>query len=168
MANNSMARLGVVHLDPTNPNKIFNPDTGRYVYIDKEIGQSLLRKYGNSIRQDREDLKQSKSIDYDALDIIQNQISQYKEYVAKEPYHDAAEMILDALSEVQKSSTGLQALQAQYHKPNQESQIVEKVQNIIEELIEIFTILKEQGFRMGSARYPGPNTAWKNLVKRYL
>lgn len=165
---NSMAFSGVVHLDPTNPNKIFNPDTGRYVYMDKEIGQSLLRKYGRTLMKNQDGDKvgsvfslplATKTIDYDALDIIQNQISQYKEYVAKEPYHEAAEMILKALTEIQKSFENIQGHQ---------SQTTEKIQDIISELIEVFNALQEHGFRLGPSKYPGPNNTWKSLVQRYL
>jgi hypothetical protein len=88
--------------------------------------------------------------DSDAMDLINNQMALYRGYVDKEPNKDGADLISDALDDLAKRIPE------------------DSVENLVQELTEIFNMLKEKKFKMGNAQYPGPGESWKHLVRRIL
>lgn len=89
-------------------------------------------------------------VDYD-LQLIEEQVKKYYEYLNKgynNPAYQMAKKQLDDITKELKSNTN--------------------VASLIRELTEIFNMLSEHGFPMGRAKYPGPGDEWKKLVNQYI
>jgi hypothetical protein len=134
-----------VHFHPTDPSKVYNPDSKKYVRVDGEAAAAVFEKYGYPPMQ-----LQQVGAGQDE-DILYEQLEKYQGFVNRGSKNLQYELAMDALKNLRTMLSSNAPLK-----------------DVVEEFTEVFNMLSEHGFPMGKAQYPGPGEAFKKLVSRVL